>query len=749
MARSAARRPRASRRVSPRGERFEVLGRAAPVRRERARAPSIRTEAREELLVVKDAGIFLCTRPDGDIHPARVTGEGLYANDTRYLSELRVQLGGRPPILLSYAAETGYRAVVNSTNARLTLDRPPNVPQQTVGVRRVLAIGGRLYHQLELRNFAAHSVSTELELWLAADFADVFEVRGADHRGARGEALAPKVTGRGLALAYVGEDQQFRETVVEFDPAPEAIAFDGQRAHASWPVTLKPGKTTSVLLTAEPSLGGKRRARRRLETTTARLRRAQSEWEAECTKVGTDNELFDKFLAASLRDLHALMTPSSGGEIVAAGIPWYVAPFGRDSLLTAQQALMVNPEIARNTLLVLARLQARSDDPWRDAEPGKILHELRSGELASAGIVPHTPYYGSVDSTPLFIVLASSYHRWTGDLETLARLRPALEAAIGWIDRYGDHDGDGFVEYERRSSGGLRNQGWKDSGDSVMHADGTLAEGPIALAEVQGYVYLAKQRIADVYDALGAADTAAALRDQAAALRAAFNEAFWDPEEGTFVLALDGRKRQVRSVTSNPGHCLYCGIIDRERAAALAERLMAPDMFSGWGVRTLSSNSPAFNPMSYHNGSVWPHDNAVIAAGLKRYGFHEATEQIASALFEVAAGARDFRLPELYCGFDRLEAGAPVAYPVACIPQAWAAATPFMLLQAMLGVSARSGEDSLAVNKPMLPAWLERVELRGLRVARSRVSLGFERDAGITGFSLLDQRGSVRVNMAL
>ncbi len=699
--------------------------------------------------MVKDAGIFLCTRPDGDIHPTGVTGAGLYANDTRYLSELRVKLGGRPPVLLSYAAETGYRAVVNATNARMKLDQAPSVPQQTVGVRRVLAVGGRFYHQLELRNFAGHSVSTTLELWLAADFADVFEVRGADHRAARGHALAPKSTPRGLLLAYVGEDEQFRETVVEFDPQPEAIAFDGQRARVTWPVTLKPGRATSVLLTAEPSLGGKRRARRRLETTIAHLQRAQREWEAGCTTVETDNELFDKFVAASLRDLHALMTPAPGGEIVAAGVPWYVATFGRDSLLTAQQTLMLNPEIARNTLLVLAQLQARSDDPWRDAEPGKILHELRSGELAGAGIVPHTPYYGSVDATPLFIILAAAYHRWTGDIETLARLRPALDAAIGWIDRYGDRDGDGFVEYERRSPGGLRNQGWKDSGDSVMHADGTLAEGPIALVEVQGYVYLAKQRIADVYDALGAADVAATLRDQADALRAAFNEAFWDPDEGTFVLALDGHKRQVRSVTSNPGHCLYCGIVSPERAAALAERLMAPDMFSGWGIRTLSSHSPAFNPMSYHNGSVWPHDNAVLAAGLKRYGFHDATERIASALCDVAAGARDFRLPELYCGFDRLEASAPVAYPVACIPQAWAAAAPFMLLQAMLGVSAHSGGSTLTVNKPMLPGWLERVELRDLRVADSRVSLAFKRDGGITGFSLLDQRGPARVNMAL
>jgi glycogen debranching enzyme len=294
-------------------------------------------------------------------------------------------------------------------------------------------------------------------------------------------------------------------------------------------------------------------------------------------------------------------------------------------------------------------------------------------------------YYGTVDATPLFLIRAADYYMWTGDLETLRALRPALDAALAWIDEYGDRDGDGFIEYERRSPGGLQNQGWKDSHDAVVHADGSLAEGPIALVEVQGYVYMAKLAIADVYEALGAPELGAQLRDQAQALRAQFNEAFWNTDEGTFALALDGRKRQVASVTSNPGHCLYCGIVDADKASAVAERLMAPDMFCGWGVRTLSSTCPAFNPMSYHNGSVWPHDNAIIAAGLKRYGHGGAVMQIAGALFDVSTGARDFRLPELYCGFDRSERPAVVAYPVACIPQGWAAAAPFLILQAMLG----------------------------------------------------------------
>ena len=320
-----------------------------------------------------------------------------------------------------------------------------------------------------------------------------------------------------------------------------------------------------------------------------------------------------------------------------------------------------------------------------------------TGELARTGQIPHTPYYGTVDATPLFLMVAGGYYRWTLDLHTMAQLRPALDVALAWIDECGDRDGDGFIEYERRSPAGLVNQGWKDSHDAVVHGDGTLAEGPIALVEVQGYVYEAKFRIAEVYEALGDSLRAAELRAQAAALRIAFNEAFWDPEEEFFALALDGRKAQVRSVTSNPAHCLYCGIVDDDKARLVAERLMAPDMFSGWGIRTLSSRSPTYNPMSYHNGSVWPHDNAIAAAGLKRYGFDAGVARIAGGMFDVASGARDFRLPELFCGFSRDESKSIVAYPVACIPQAWAATSPFLLLPALLGISGpRPGGRSVA-----------------------------------------------------
>jgi glycogen debranching enzyme len=732
--------------LSPRGEPFEVLGRAGPV--QRRGAPPIPAEAREELLVLKDGEMFLCARTDGEVAPARVSGEGFYAHDTRHLSEIRLEVGGARPVALSHTV-LGHCAVLDATNATLRRGSGSPVAQLSLSITRELTIAaGRLYYLVRVRNFVGAPVTTTLSLALAADFADMFEVRGARRRDARGHALAPRRTERGLTLAYVGEDETFRETVLELDPVPDRLDLDAGRANAHWKITLAPGAPVTILASAEPSIGGRRRPRRRLAKATEELREQESRWDARCTAFVSDDQRFDRLIATSAADLRALIMPAPGGEILAAGIPWYVAPFGRDALMSAGEAMILNPDLARDALTCLAKLQAKEDDPWRDAEPGKILHELRVGELAGAGYVPHSPYYGTIDATPLFLIRAADYHAWTGDLETLHALRPALDAALEWIDRHGDRDGDGFVEYERRSTGGLRNQGWKDSEDAVVHADGSLAEGPIALVEAQGYVYAAKRTIADVYDALGHAEVAARLRGEATRLREAFNDAFWNPEEGTFALALDGRKRQVASVTSNPGHCLYCGIVDGERAGSVIDRLLAPDMFSGWGVRTLSCDCPAYNPMSYHNGSVWPHDNAIIAAGLKRYGHEQGMLQIAGCLFDVAASASESRLPELYCGFDRSERAAVVAYPVACIPQAWAAAAPFLILQAMLGISACAPARALTIERPTLPDWLGSIRIGQLRVGEANVTLDFKRDGNATGFTLVGQTGDVQVTMA-
>lgn len=724
-------------------------------------APPVPAEAQEELLALKSGAVFLCSRPDGEIWPGQVTGEGLYAGDTRHLSELRVTVGGLPPIPLSSTMESGYCAVINGTNPTLRGDDGLTVPQDTLNVRRTVLVADRLYYRIVLRNYRPRAVTIAVTAFLASDFADVFEIRSIGPH--REEAVQPASQEDGrLRFACLAADGGRRETSVELSPEPTSVELDGSRARATWAVAVGANEAVSLLVAVAPSgegspaptptpdrsAEGGRVPAPTLERAAEVLDAEHREWVSRCTGLRTDNELFDRFIDASVRDLHALMMPLGDVELPAAGIPWYVAPFGRDSLLTARESLMVNPEIARGTLLALSRLQATEDDPLRDAEPGKILHELRVGELARTGRIPHTPYFGTVDATPLFLMVAGEYYRWTLDVETMAALRPSLDAALEWIDVWGDRDGDGFIEYQRRAPGGLMNQGWKDSHDAVIHADGAPAEGPIAVVEAQGYVYEAKLLMADVYAALGDLTRPASLRTEAASLRSAFNEAFWDARNGYFALALDGRKAPVRSVASNPAHCLYCGIVDEDKAARVAERLMAPDMFSGWGIRTLSSLSPVYNPMSYHNGSVWPHDNAIAAAGLKRYGLDDDAVRIAAALFDVASSARDFRLPELFCGFSREESRSIVSYPVACIPQAWAAASPFLLLQSALGISPDATGNRLDVNRPRLPAWLSALEISNLRVADSRVSLSFNTTAtGSTGFAQLDQRGDVSVKM--
>jgi glycogen debranching enzyme len=710
-------------------------------------APAIVADARDDLLALKAGAGFACVRLDGDMRAGSVSGDGFYSEDTRHLSELQLTIGGAAPVVLSSTLESAHHAVVHGTTLALRDGPDLLVPQGALSVRRTLLVADRLYHRVTMRSFASGPIETAVELSLGADFADVFAVRGLEEEPT-GRVLPPRRDGPRIRFSYRAADGERRETAVELDPPPEELTLEGGRAQATWRVALSPGEESSLEVAVEALHRRRRRRSRPLEQVAVELDEEHQAWVSRCTRIRSDDEPFDRVVACSVRDLGALMMPLDGDALPAAGIPWYVAAFGRDSLLTACEALMVNPQVARGTLLALARLQATEDDPWREAEPGKIPHELRAGELARTGRVPHSPYFGTADATPLFLMLAGHFYRWTADLETMTRLRPAFDAALHWIDEWGDRDGDGFVEYERRSPEGLVNHGWKDSADSVVHADGSLAEGPIALVEVQGYVYEAKLRIAEVYDALGEREHAERLRTQAAALRAAFNDAFWDAEEGFLVLALDGGKAQVRSVASNAAHCLYCGIVDDEKAPQIAERLMAPDMFCGWGIRTLSSDSVAYNPMSYHNGSVWPHDNAIAAAGLKRYGFDEAAARIADGLFDMAAGARDHRLPELFCGFDRSESSSIVPYPVACVPQAWAAAAPLLLVQSLLGITAHAPENGLTVSRPRLPERLGSLDVAGIRVGDAHASVSFTRTGPEgTAFALRAVEGDLQVTM--
>jgi glycogen debranching enzyme len=457
-------------------------------------------------------------------------------------------------------------------------------------------------------------------------------------------------------------------------------------------------------------------------------------WHDRCARIRSDGELLDLAIRRGVADLRLLQNdgPNPGEHYLAAGVPWFTTLFGRDSIITALEVLPFMPGIAIETLRVLADWQATEDDPERDMEPGKILHELRVGELARTGELPHRPYYGSADSTPLWLILLEETHRWTGDLELVRSLWPHALAALAWIDRYGDLDGDGFVEYRRRAPRGLINQGWKDSGDSVRYRDGRPAQAPIALVEIQGYVYDAKLRMASLARRLGDTGLAERLEGEAASLHERFNAAFWMDEVGFYAMGLDASKRHIDAIASNAGHCLWSGIVPPERVDTVIDRLIGPELDCGWGVRTYAAGQPGFNPVGYHTGSVWPHDNAIIAAGMKRAGRHEAADRIASRIFEAAQHSPDFRLPELFCGFDRDVASAPVPYPVACSPQAWAAASPLFLLQTMLGMRAEAADGVLELDRPHLPGWLGKVTVHELRVGDRTVDLLFHRWRGTT-----------------
>jgi glycogen debranching enzyme len=731
--------------TSPSGEEFELDGGTSTRAIEEVIASESVSEETSRLLATKENDMFLYADADGNLRSGP-HGMGLYYRDTRFLSGYLLTLAGRLPVLLSSSAERAYMSYVDLTNPDLWDAGAITVPQQTLNIRRIRVVSGRLLERIRFKNYNEHAIRVPVHLTFTTDFADIFEVRGL-RRKRHGLFFKPKIDGQRIVFGYRGEDEIFRETRIDLGAVPDRVEVEGGVVRIGFDLELPAHQTRLFTIVVEPVIAAERPAPVTFDSAVHELRRSYEEWERDCTSIYTDNELFNTLLHRGQRDLRALVTQMPGGRFISAGIPWYVAPFGRDALMTSHQILMLNPQPARDSLRILAAYQGTQVDHWRDEEPGKILHEIRFGELANAFYVPHSPYYGSADSTPLFLMLIGTYFKWTNDRAFVDEMLPHIDRALEWIDTYGDLDGDGFVEYVRRSPRGLDNQGWKDSHNSVVHLDGSLANPPIALSEVQAYVYCAKERIADVFDAIGSPERASLLRREAATLKQRFNEAFWIEEDRFYAMALDGDKRPVRSVTSNPAHGLYCELLDDDKAAELGARLLQPDMFSGWGVRTMSKTVKAYNPMSYHNGSVWPHDNAFIAAGLKRYGLHRQTNRIATAIFDAAIHADYMRLPELFCGFTRRTPNRPVGYPVACSPQAWAAGSPFLLLQAMLGLSARAHENVLTINNPVLPPWLNSVELRNLRVGDSVLSLAFRREGEMTAFSMLSKQGTVRVLM--
>jgi glycogen debranching enzyme len=690
---------------------------------------------------LKQGDCFAVLDSHGDLGAAPGGSDGVFFHDTRYLSHLEMLLNGKQPLLLgSTVRDDNSILTVDLTNPDI-FDGEPVLSKDMLHVVRTFFLWhGAAYQRLRMHNHDDRPFAVQLTLAFASDFADLFEVRGL-RRERRGVSVSEVLGESKVKLGYQGLDGRDRHTTLSFDPAPQQIAPDS----ASYSFELQPKESRSVYVVVSCDNG---LDQSRVLSFRGGLRAAFSDHRDSSRGMATvtsSNQIFNEIVCRSMADLSMLTTATPQGPYPYAGIPWYSTSFGRDGIITALQMLWCDSRIAKGVLLRLAAYQAQTFDPLADAEPGKILHEMRGGEMAALREVPFGQYYGSVDSTPLFVLLAGLYVERTGDIETLRELWPNVLSALQWIDGPGDPDGDGFVEYHRANENGLVNQGWKDSHDAIFHADGSLARGPIALCEVQGYVYAAKRMAARCARRLGKHAFGDALDSQAAKLAERFEAAFWCSEIGTYALALDGEKRPCRVRTSNAGQVLFSGIASPERADAVMRDLMRPSFFSGWGIRTVAREERRYNPMSYHNGSVWPHDNSMIAAGFARYGHKSAIDRVFKGLFDAASYMDLRRLPELYCGFQRGRQRGPTLYPVACSPQAWAAGTPLLLLQSSLGLEFDPDRHEILLRNPRLPPFLDEVTLRNIRLGQSAIDLTLRRHDHDVSIQVLRNDGQIGV----
>ncbi|MEX2237689.1 MAG: glycogen debranching N-terminal domain-containing protein [Dehalococcoidia bacterium] len=704
-----------------------------------ARGPVAVDDIREAL-VIRDGATFFLSDTHGNAPPANQRGFGLYHDDTRHLSAFEFSLRNVQPVLLTSSAELGFSQEQVLTNPNMVGEGGRRIERQTIEMRRVKAVADDVLEEtLRVTNFNDFPVTLDLIYRFAADFADIFEVRGYP-RPVCGLQDPVTVNERSVHFVYHGLDGDPRKTDVHLSPTPLELTA----GHALYRVTL--GHHETATFEIEVHFDGKHEREHSLGDQFDKVAAAYTRWFDETTAVETDNQLFNEVMRRCLADIRVLWshTPEGMGY-PAAGTPWFDALFGRDSCIAALQMLPYRPDIARNVLLALAERQGDVEDPSRDEEPGKILHELRGGDMARSGQLPFAPYYGSIDSTPLFLILAREYWRWTGDLGLLRMLSDSFSCALDWMHQYGDPNGEGWLAYEKRSEQGLVNQGWKDSWDSIFHADGVMVTPPIALCEAQGYAYAALGGAAEIFGALGDPSRAGELKREAASLKRRFNRAFWLPDEGFFAVALDGDGVAARSITSNPGQALWTGIVDRRHLAAVAERLLRPDMDSGWGVRTLSSDSTRYNPYGYHVGTVWPHDNSLLVAGLKKGGFESGANHLLTGFFEAAQTFPYFRLPELFGGAARAPHQRPVDYPVACKPQAWAAGSIPIMLSHVLGLCPDATAGVLNIVRPRLPEWLGRVDVRGLTVGDARVNLRFRRSGRGTTWEVTGLEGKLKV----
>jgi len=693
---------------------------------------------------LKDGDTFIVVDSHGDIGASPGGTDGLFHGDTRFLSRLELLLNGVQPLLLgSNVRDDNSQLTVDLTNPDIYFDQRLVLPKDTLHVVRTIFLwGDTAYQRLAIRNYGDHVVDLQLTILFDSDFADLFEVRGL-HRSKHGLIGHASGAATGV-LIYDGLDGKRRQSALNFDPQPAELT----QTSASYAIQLSPKAAKAVFLTVGcgipappkpvPFLRGLRAAHRA-------LRRASQ----NASTVVSSNEIFNEIVCSSMADLCMLMTQTPQGRYPYAGIPWYSTTFGRDGLITALQTLWLDPRIAEGVLRRLAAFQATTYEDASDAQPGKILHEMREGEMAALGEVPFGLYYGSVDATPLFVMLAGLFAERTGDDAIIVELWPAIEAALSWIDGPGDLDGDGFLEYYRATERGLANQGWKDSEDAIFHSDGRLAKGPIAVAEVQGYVYCAKQVLARCAERLGWTERARLLKAEADQLAERFDTSFWCPELGTYALALDGDKEPCRVRSSNAGQVLFTGIARFDRAVEVADGLLRPEFFSGWGIRTIANSEARYNPMSYHNGSIWPHDNALIALGLARYDLKRSLERMFAGLFDAATYFEMRRLPELFCGFQRSRGRGPTHYPVACSPQAWASATPFTLIEASLGLQFDPAANEIRLRNPRLPPFLDELVLRNLMLKQSSVDLKVRRHANEVSVEILERRGQIQVSAVL
>ncbi len=702
-----------------------------------------------EYRVLKDNELFLLTDQKGDIPLNHKYGLGLYKKDTRFLSEMKLTINGEEPILLKSEPGETYESTMLLTNPHIEKDEEIELWRESIEIKRHRFIHSDvLYDRITLRNYNPKKVKFTVELSLDVDFSDMFIVRGFQN-GTTGKKLGVTQTANDLVFSYIGADDIKRNTRIAWNEQVNANVNDQT---IQVPIELDHDEVKDLTFSILPTLAEEKVEVHDWAQAYKGLKENYKNWNESVTKISTEYKPLQNLLDRGIQDLQALSTDVGHGPFFVAGLPWFGVPFGRDSLIAALQMLPFQPEIVRGTLRTMAHYQGTKKDSWRDEEPGKIMHEVRYGELANTNQVPFTPYYGSIDSTPLFLILVAEYVHWYKDMQLFEELEPTIEAALDWIDLYGDRDGDGFIEYHQESSKGIANQGWKDSADSVVHRNGDFAESPIALAEVQGYVYQAKAGLAQVYEANNQEEKAKALCKQAESLRENFENAFWMEDKEFYAIALDKNKDQVGTLTSNPGHVLFSGMLKEERAQKVMDMLVSPAMFSGYGIRTMGEGEAAYNPISYHDGSVWPHDNSMILLGMGLLKGNEQANKVISGLIESSQSFENQRLPELFCGYSR-EEGTPVPYPVACSPQAWAAGTALTFVRTMLGLYPNIENNQLAIHPKLLPEMSD-LSLENLPLGDGYLSLEVRQDSSghqvdihknTTGF-LIEKAEHVSVN---